>query len=621
MDKKYLTTGTAKYLLFVTLIIGLIQAQAQGQEAKGIELEKIIVTNRRAQVPLSESSENVTVIDEDEIKQLPARDLSEVLKYITGVDIEPRQGFGRPTAISIQGSDSRHVRLMIDGIPLNSQSSGQTNPAVFPIESIARIEVIKGAASSVWGSSLGGVINVITKDTGKTLIPKGSFTTSFAELHTKKESGELSGKVGDLGYYLFSSYMESGGKGWRDDVLEKKGFGKLSYDLKEKGKITGSFGYTGADVNSGEFPNGTWQAEYDHIRYGKVGWEGSFDDTDIKVDFKHSRQEIITKFYNSIVDEDPSDRVYVRDLLYQLSLNSGTRLREDDLLVLGTDFDWDTLKSTYLFKAKAVKLQAPYVNYTLKLNPWDWNFGLRYDHNNEFGEQLSPSLGLVYKLKNAPDTLIRATVSRAFNAPTLLWKYYEKDLSGLTTNPDIKPERAWVYELGLESKLTSKLWVKFSLYRADVWDAIDMVLDEGGKNYMKNFEKFKRQGAELQFRVNVYEGLNFYTSGEFNDIEDRATKKTVKGNGKPRQRFDLGIEYKNKRGFSLSLLGYYYYWNEPASSRAKDRKMLCDLKASQEFKNFSPFFNIYNLTNRKYWRDYFFPTPERYFEGGFTIKW
>jgi vitamin B12 transporter len=626
----------AKRLLIVSLIIALNFAPGFAEQSREIELERIVVTNRRASAGLSEASENVVVVDADEIKQLPARNLGEVLKYVAGVDITPSQGFGRATAISIQGSDSRQVRVMIDGIPLNTQVSPAVDPSRFPLENIARIEVIKGVSSSVWGSSLGGVVNIITKDTGTTIIPKGELTTSFAEFHTRKESAEISGKVEDLGYYLSSSYMESGGRGPKDDVLEKKGFGKLSYDLKDKGKVVTSFGYSGADVNGGAFPDGSlWQQPY-RIRYGKVGWQLACGDTEINLDLKHSQQDIITRIYLSVDDEKPFSAMLFKSQLYQLSLNSNTRLRGEDLLVWGADFDWETIKSSpYLSQAKRLELQAPYVNYTLKLRPWDFNFGLRYDRNSEFGEEVSPSLGAVYHLKNFP-ALIRAGVSRAFNAPLLLWKYNEdlsEDLSwGTVPNPNIGAERAWVYELGLESELSSKLCFKFALYRAEVKDALATAKNEAGFSYMKNFEKFIRQGAELQLKINPWQELSFFAAAGFNDIENRVTGETVRGGGKSRQSFDLGIEYKNKKGFSVSLRGYYDRWNEEAAVyfnsldeeitvEPNDRKMLVDVKISQEFKNLTFFLNIYNLNNSKYWHDYYFPAKPRYFEGGFTLKW
>jgi len=608
-------------LMPVLVVVFFIGTPAQLQADNEVGLDKIIVTNRRAASGLSEASENVEVIGEEEIESLPARDLGEVLQYITGVDIEQRQGFGRPTSVSIQGADSRQVRVMIDGIPFNPQSSGQVNPSQFPIENISRIEVIKGPSSSIWGSSLGGVINIITKDTGNTLIPKGSVTSSFAEFRTRKESGELSGKIDSIGYYLFSSYMESGGKGPKDDVLEKKGFGKLSCDLKEAGRLIASFGYSGADVNTGLFPEGGYQSQPYRTRYGKLGWELDTERQALRIELKHSRQDIVTRNYDFLSDELPSWIVSAKDLLYQVSLNSSLRLREKDLLVLGADFDFDTLKSTYLTKAKSLNLQAPYASYTLKSGPWDFNCGLRLDRNSEFGQEVSPSLAAVYHLKSLPDTSIRAGVSHAFSAPPLLWKYYEESLAWITTNPDIKAERAWVYDLGAETKLCGRVQIKFSLYRADVSDAIALAENDAGKYYMKNFKEFTRQGGELQIKINLLERLKLFAAGTFNDVKDRVTGEIVKGSGKPRYGYELGLEYKAQKGLTLALKGYYDNWNEPDYSQANDRKMLFDFKVSRAFRYFTCFLNIHNLTNSKYWRDYYFPLPRRYFEGGVTFQW
>ncbi|MCX5701616.1 MAG: TonB-dependent receptor [Candidatus Omnitrophica bacterium] len=622
MNKKYLTANSAWALLLAIFIIGIIHAPVAAENSKEIELQKIIVTNRRTPVGLSETTENVVVVNEEEIKQLPARDLSEVLNYIPGVYVEPGRGFGRATSVSIQGSDSRQVRVMIDGIPLNTQASGQVNPSKFPIEDIARIEVIKGSASSIWGSALGGVINIITKDTGNSLIPEGSITNTFAEFRTQKHSFDLSGKALGLGYYIFSSYMESGGNGPKDDILEKKSFGKLSYDLEEQGKITGSFGFSEGDVNSGVLPDNTWEAHPYRCQYGKVGWEGNVKDSNIRIDLKRSRQDIISDYFLSVDDEAPYLAIKSKDLLYQLSLNSSTRLRGKDLLVLGVDFDSDTLKSTYLTKAKNLKLQAPYANYSLKLNPWDFNFGLRYDRNSEFGQDISPSFGCVYHLGSREDTLIRLNISRAFNAPPLLWKYYIESLSGLTTNPDLGPERAMVYELGLESQPVARVWLKLSLYKADISDAISNAKNLEGKWIKKNFEEFRRQGIEAEVRLKLFEDLSFFGSGAFNDIENRTTGETVKDADSPRQSFDLGFEYKNKIGTCLYINGRYDYWNKTFDIfQPKDRKFIFDLKARQKVKNLTCFLNIYNIFDSEYWSDFYNPIPRRYFEGGFSIDW
>ncbi len=624
MDKSYSLRRKAGYLLAVILCICLVQAKALGQEVEdeGIDLEKIVVTSRGTAVGLGEISENVEVISQEEFKDLPVRDLSQGLEYIPGIYVEPGPSFDHPTYLSIQGSDARQVRVMIDGIPLNTQISGQVNPSRFSIENASRIEAIKGAASSVWGSSLGGVVNIVTKDTGTTLIPKGNIKASYSGYRTQKQSGELSGKAAGTGYYLFASHMESGGRGPRDDVSEKKAFGKLSYDLKEFGKLSALFGFSQGDVNSGKFPDGTWQANPYRCQYGKFGWAKNFKDVSLNIDFKNSRQDFTTKDYDNIADNTPWQIIRSKDVLYQLSIVSAAHPRGKDLLVVGMDSDWDTLKSTYLSKAKCLNLQAPFAKYTLKLDPWDLSVGLRYDRNSEFGEDLSPALGCVYHFKWLPATLIRANVSHAFNAPPLLWKYYNESLSGLTTNPDLKPERAWVYELGLESQPFPRLWLKLSYYRSDVSDAISNTTNDQGQWIKKNFEKFRRQGVEAQLKLRLIKGLSFNSTAAFNDIKNRLTRETVKDTDSPRQSYTLGFEYKNSAGLNLHLDSRYNYWNRSYDIfQPNDKKFIFDFKASQKIKYLTCFLNVYNLLNSQYWADYYFPTPRRYFEGGVTLEW
>ncbi|MBN2483510.1 MAG: TonB-dependent receptor, partial [Candidatus Omnitrophica bacterium] len=541
-------------ILFLLLINGIATAgyayeredffNKEYLSTPAIDLEPLFITSRRSPAGLRDITDTISLIDSQSISAFPARDLADTLKYVPGVDISPRQGMGRATSISIQGSDSRQVRVMVDGIPFNNNVSEQVDPSRLPLGNIERIEVIKGAASSMWGSALGGVINVITKDTGTTLIPQGSATVSWAEFRTQKEAIDLSGKLGPLGYYFFSDYTESGGKGPRDDTLSKKAYGKLSYDLGDAGRLISSFGYSGGDINSGEFPDGTWWAQPYRMRYGKIGWTRQEDEHYLSAELKHSRQDIVSKIYLTVADNEPVMKFVYKDIFYQLSLHAKTRVGDDDILIVGADFDHDTIKSdTFLSKSKNVTLQAPYANYTLKMYPFDFNAGARYDHNSEFGEEVSPSLGIIYHFKNTPGTLIRATATRAFNAPLLIWKYNANPAFGTIPNPDIGAERAWVYELGGESQLTPKLWAKLTFYRADVTDALAQETNGMGESYMKNFEKFRRQGAELELKYTLTDTLTVTASGAFNDIENRITKETVRGGGKPRQSFDVSVEY------------------------------------------------------------------------------
>ncbi len=621
--------GTVSFFLFGMASLCASPAPAEESaeasscllDAGEVPLETIIVTNRRTPSRLDEATEDVVVLDEQDIASLPAQDLGEVLGYVWGIDIQPNRGFGHGSAVTLQGCDSRHVLVMIDGIPLNNQASGQADLAKVPLENIDHIEVIRGPSSSTWGSALGGVINVITKDTGTTTTPQGSLTASFAEFQTRRQSAEVAGRGGLLGYYFSSSHMESAGLDPRDDVLQRNVFGKFSYESDPETRLTLLFGYDDATTQSGISLDGTWQAQPYRARYGKVGWQKDDGRWRSEIEMKYAHQDIGMRAFLTATDTDPFVAARTDDLLYQLSTSWATSMRSEDLFVWGTDIEWHRLRSSYLSEEKTLTFGAPYVNYTLVQAPWNVHAGLRFDYNSEYGREWSPCVGALYRFEHIPETFVRFEVARAFNAPPLLWKHYDLVLSGLTTNPDIHAERAWVYTMGVQSRPLPALKLDLSLYRADVSEAITLAVNGSGDYYMKNFEKFRRQGAQLQAHVELTQELRFSLGAAFNDVEDRASGQTVMGGGKPRQSYSATMDYRGRNGFRLCLYGYYDRWNEPASSRPNDRKMLVDLKISQQLKNVTLFLSVHNLTNSKYWADYYFPIPERYFEGGLTFKW
>ena len=101
------------------------------------------------------------------------------------------------------GSEQRHVTVLIDGIIQNNLDSNLADVGIIPVQMIERIEIVKGPASSVWGSALGGVINVITKNPVDSGL-HGTTSVSYGTRNTEDYRAEISGKKGDLGLYLAS---------------------------------------------------------------------------------------------------------------------------------------------------------------------------------------------------------------------------------------------------------------------------------------------------------------------------------------------------------------------------------------------------------------------------------
>jgi outer membrane cobalamin receptor len=145
--------------------------------------ESIIVTARRVETRMAETPQKVEIIDATDIERSVAADLTDVLKKNAGVDVV--QYSGALSGIGIRGfrpqtsGINKRSLLLIDGRP-----SGVTNLATLLLDNVERIEVLKGAASAVYGSSaMGGVVNVITRQShgkigGSARIGGGSFGTS-----------------------------------------------------------------------------------------------------------------------------------------------------------------------------------------------------------------------------------------------------------------------------------------------------------------------------------------------------------------------------------------------------------------------------------------------------------
>lgn len=589
-----------------------------------ISLEKIVVSSKRTETLVSAVADHIISIDKKEIEHFPANNVGEVLSYISEVDINVRNKFGQPTTLSMLGSDARHVLLLVDGIPFNTQLSGQANPTKLPSEMIERIEILKGASSNIWGSSLGGVINIITKDVNNNKPISGKFKSTFAEFSTTKNYLDIGGKINQFGYFLSGSYFESDGTKSRSNVTENKIFSKLTYDVDENSKILGSFGYSGAKVRDGVNSNNRWNSTPYISRYGKAAYVFKDEEKSLDINFKYNDQDITTDIFNATTGALVSATVS-NNLYNGISLVGSLNLLESDLLVFGTDFDWHELKSNnYLTESKSINMQAPFLNYTKNIDKFDFILGLRYDRNKQFGSQTSPSFGVVYDLEGDKNTLIRAKISRAFNAPPLLWIYNNDPSLFVGPNYDLKAERSVVYEIGAETKLFEKLSLDLFLYRADVKDAIATVFN--GSVYIKdNFKKFRKQGAELKTNYRLNKNLSLFMLGAFSDVVNKETDQIVRDAGIVRQKFSVGARFKSDNEFYVDLIGSYNRWSSTPDEAPNDRKFMLDSRISKTFKSIKEnidievFMNIYNLTNSKYWSDIAYPAPRRYFEGGFSL--
>ena len=264
------------YFLFIFLLVPAVCSSSEDNKTSGVDETRSVViaqskeavedllmfweekdlfvqTATRNDKPISQVAENMTVITAKDIEDMNAHTVAEVLNRVNGLFVDfAGQDFGSNALLYIQGSAERHVLVMFDGVMWNFMSSGNAETNSIPVKIIKRIEVIKGPASSAWGSSLGGVINIITKDAGDTAQPAGAISASIGENNTQDDSAELSGKAGEIRYYLFAGRRESDGLRGGRYIDDKSLYSKFSIPLSKDAKLGLSIGYSEPHISFGD---------------------------------------------------------------------------------------------------------------------------------------------------------------------------------------------------------------------------------------------------------------------------------------------------------------------------------------------------------------------------------
>ncbi|MDO8261627.1 MAG: TonB-dependent receptor [Gallionella sp.] len=206
----------------VMLALGFICLTTAAGAAEGgdvAELGEVVVTATRTSATLSDAPAAVTVVNAKDIEAKNASRLGDVLDqvpslYLRGGALGQSQGTIGTSGMSLRGVDQNKTLILLDGQPIQDASSGKVNWRIPFVEDIARVEVVPGAFSSLYGSNaIGGVVNIITKQpdkrefTAKIKKGWGDASGEDASIYFRDKMDNGLGFVGGLGYQNRDSYV------------------------------------------------------------------------------------------------------------------------------------------------------------------------------------------------------------------------------------------------------------------------------------------------------------------------------------------------------------------------------------------------------------------------------
>lgn len=583
--------------------------------------------------------DQVTVITREELEKWAVRDLDEAIGMVTGVVVRNDGLLSQNATVQIHGSKPQEVRVLVDGIPFNPTSTGGiADLSQIPLGIVEKIEIIKGPSSSVWGSAMGGVINIITKPTGRRTLPAAEGEFSWGEHGLQRNGGEVSGKVGSASYYAYGSHAESEGFRPSSEELENRAFLKGEAPLSDTVKTHATFGYSGTENGEFEFPLSNSQfSRKVYSRYGSAGaqWDPS-DNWHHEATYKISERRFRRDFRLL-----PSTNLFrytkARSLIHEVSAQSVWGMTENQTLVAGMDVGIEGLQSAIFQFAtpssngttlnetvKGNTRQGYYLNYQATWDRFDFTLGSRLDSASGYGQNFDPSAGLVYHFPFY-ETNFRANVARAFNAPSLVDRYVS--VGTLVANPDLEAEKAVAYNLGFDTHPVAWLNAKTFFFQTFLEDAIETLRRSDGLSQPVNLTSERRTGFESELALGPWFGF----SPSYGFMAVRAVEP---GHGlvagRPAMTQDAKLNYRVKvkdTTLNAHLAGRYTdLVTGSGATDPADQTFLFDGKISLALPKirgarFILFLLGKNLFNQDYSVDPGnYPHPGRNFEAGFKIR-
>ncbi|HEX9265281.1 MAG TPA: TonB-dependent receptor plug domain-containing protein, partial [Candidatus Binatia bacterium] len=264
-------------LLFLFLFVFPLSELSSAQTPEPI-LPPVFVTSTRTETPLSQVTTSATVITDKDIQNQQAETVLQVLRTVPGLDVVQSGSRGNTTSVFIRGSESDHVLVLIDGVEVNSTTLGAFDFAHLTTENVERIEILRGAGGTLYGSqAIGGVINIITKK-GQGPLEAG-LSLEGGNGSTHRQGLTFRGDAGKLAYSFSAARLESQGfHSVNDNYRNIASSARLDYQVTEDAILRGIFHFVKTDL--GLFNNNNFASQPDPnareatTQYlGKLEWE------------------------------------------------------------------------------------------------------------------------------------------------------------------------------------------------------------------------------------------------------------------------------------------------------------------------------------------------------------
>ncbi|MGN6604467.1 MAG: TonB-dependent receptor plug domain-containing protein [Ginsengibacter sp.] len=447
---------------------------AQAQDDSVITLSEVIVTATKAPIKQSETGKVVDVITHEQLQKSAGKSLGEVLNNQPGLQINGADNnLGTNQTVYLQGASAGNTLILLDGVPLYDASgiSSEFDLNNFSLDNIERIEILKGAQSTLYGSdAVAGVINIITKKSGDKPL-NVSVNLSAGSYQTYKGAVSLSGTNGK-GQTFFVSYDKIQSKGFSSaydstgkNNFDKDGFRRdvlhLNYTFKPFKKTSFRL-FAKYNNNHAALDAGAFQDDKDYTNHNNNLVSGLVIDRKLKNGFVRA-QYSFNRFNRNFLDDSTDVGGYSK---FQKGKYNGTShfaeiytsldLSKYFELLAGVDYRRNSSSQLYIFlpdygfpslpisaDSAITKQVSTYASLTFK-NKKGFNVeaGGRWNYHNIYGSNFTYSFNPYFLIDE--NWKLFANLSSGYRVPSIYQLFSEFGNKGL------KPEVTTSFEGGVQ---------------------------------------------------------------------------------------------------------------------------------------------------------------------------
>jgi len=646
--------------LFIN-ITGIAAAPAMAEQSLSVrEMDDLVVTATRLATPRGELASSVTVITAEDIKRKQYRSVTQALRSVPGLHIVQTGGPGQQTSVFMRGANSNHTLVLIDGIEASDPSSpnGAVDFSNLWLDNIERIEIVRGAQSTLYGSdAIGGVIQITTRRGAGKL--HGAAKAEGGSDNTFNQQASAAGASNSMNYSLGVIHVDTDAdsvtpsrlrndvsaedddyENWTtsarlgvdvSDTLEMNFFGRYIDSETKLDPELEMFGFGTTEDRDARLE----QTEY--LLRGEATaqlldglWEATFSTSYTDFDRKNrndrqSPNETLTRtrFEGDKLKFELKNDLYLTD---EHTFTLGLETEKENMdsggfsdfggFVVGEESNADSRNN-----AVYAQDQFSYGGHLFG------TIGGRYDKYDDFGSEVTYRFAPVYVLRKT-GTRIKGSVATGFKAPTL----FQTD--GFTPNnfgsfyrgnPNLDPEESFGWEAGFEQLLwNERINLGVTYFKSDIDDLMQVVFDPSFNSTYENIDKADIKGIESFIHAQLLKSLSANTNYTYTDADDNNTGEKLLR--RPKHKADLDIQYQPIAKASINLTVNYVsdyddISRETGGTIKGDDYTVLDIAAEYAIsKRWRVFGRVENVTDEHYEPADGFQAPDRGMIAGAELK-